>query len=95
MNPCRPSAIDDNGSVPTTYRVFTADLFLAVFHLPHSAVALLLSHVPVDVVARNTQLILAGKGAKELCKFGVGESQRDGEGVTRTIGRSASWHFVS
>ena len=75
--------------------IVSLQLICSVFHLPHSAVALLLSHVPVDVVARNTQLILAGKGAKELCKFGVGESQRDGEGVTRTIGRSASWHFVS
>ena len=35
---------------------------LTPLHLPHSTVALLLSHVPVDVVARNIQLILVGKG---------------------------------
>lgn len=35
---------------------------MAELHLPHSTVALLLSHVPVDVVARNIQLILVGKG---------------------------------
>ena len=31
---------------------------MAKLHLPHSTVTLLLSHVPVDVVARNIQLIL-------------------------------------
>ena len=35
---------------------------MAKLHLPHSTVTLLLSHVPVDVVARNIQLILVGKG---------------------------------
>jgi len=69
---------------------------MAELHLPHSTVALLLSHVPVDVVARNIQLILAGKGFQVMFSgvVQVWEFERERQGGG-TFGRSASWHFVS
>ena len=52
---------------------------MAECHLPHSTVALLLSHVPVDVVARNIQLILVGKGFQVMFS-GVMQNSRERRG---------------
>lgn len=91
---------DSLNKLPCTRLIFhiscsTPPFQLIELHLPHSTVALLLSHVPVDVVARNIQLILVGKGFQVMFSGVVqvwNSRERRGGG---TFGRSASWHFVS
>lgn len=80
---------DSLNKLPCTRLIFhiscsTPPFQLIELHLPHSTVALLLSHVPVDVVARNIQLILVGKGFQVMFSGVVqvwNSRERDEEGV--------------
>ena len=85
-----PLADDDNGSVPMAFRIFAADLFLAVSLTP-----LHCSPSSEPYASRRDSQEHSTHPSREGGERVMQVGERVRATVICTIGSSASWHFVS